>query len=82
MVRGNATGVNHQGTNNEFQIYFPANVAACVYVATLGSVAGDPRDPSAGRITAHPDGGGDVLVRTWAADGTATPLPFNLIVAC
>jgi hypothetical protein len=81
---GNARTVNHQGGTNEYTVHFDRDVSACIYSATLAAVQNGPtlEQPPAGRITAASAGGDGVLVRTFAANGTAAEAPFHLIVAC
>jgi hypothetical protein len=65
-------------------VTFGQDVSACVATATLASVpAGAVTDePAAGRITVAQDQPTSVLVRTFAADGSAAAQPFNLVLAC
>jgi hypothetical protein len=67
---------------NEFVVEFDRSVDACVSTATLATVeGGGPETPPAGRITVARDNG-HVIVKTYDAAGSATFLPFHLIVAC
>jgi hypothetical protein len=81
---GNAQGANHQGGTNEYIVTFGRDISGCQYSATLAAVANGPsvEQPPAGRITAASAGGGNVLVRTYAVDGSAVEAPFHLLVAC
>jgi hypothetical protein len=84
VQRGNATGAAHQGGTNEYRVTFAADISACIATATLASVpAGSGVDqPAAGRVTVTQDQATSLLVRTFAADGTAAEQPFNVVVAC
>lgn len=67
---------------NEFVVEFDRSVDDCVSTATLATVEdGSTVIPPAGRITLARENG-HVLVRTFDAAGSATKLPFHLIVAC
>src|SRR4051812_28018939 len=81
---GNARGVNHQGGSNEYTVVFDHDVSVCLYSATLAAVANGStiEQPPAGRITVASAGGGNVLVKTYAADGGPAEAPFHLLVAC
>ncbi|RKQ92963.1 hypothetical protein C8N24_2820 [Solirubrobacter pauli] len=80
---GNAKGVTHTG-GNEYTVAFDRDVSACQYAVSLVAVQNGPtlEQPPAGRITAAPAAGGAVLVKTFAADGSAAEAPFHLLVAC
>ena len=84
LQRGNATSVAHQGGTNEYRVAFDRDVSACVATATLAAVpAGAGTDqPAPGRVTVAHDKATSVLVKTFAADGTAAEQPFNVIVGC
>lgn len=84
VQRGNAVSAAHQGGTNEYRVAFDRDIATCVTTATLATVptGGGADQPAAGRITLNQDQPTSVLVRTFAADGTAAEQPFNLIVAC
>src|SRR4051794_2099071 len=79
---GNARSVTHV-SGNEYTVAFDRDVSACLYSATLAGVQNGAtlEQPPAGRITAIP-AGGNVLVRTFAADGSPAEAPFHLLVAC
>jgi hypothetical protein len=81
---GNARVVNHQGGTNEYVVVFDNDVSGCVYSATLAAVQNGPtiEQPPAGRITVASAGAGNVLVKTFAADGNPAAAPFHLVVAC
>jgi hypothetical protein len=81
---GNAQGASHQGGTNEYTVTFGRDVSSCQYSATLAAVPNGPNieQPPAGRITAASAGGGNVLVRTYAPDGTPAEAPFHLLIAC
>lgn len=81
LVRGNAISSGRRAPN-EFLVGFRNSVDECVSTATLATVeGGSPTTPPAGRITVAREKG-DVLVKTYDAAGSATFLPFHLIVAC
>jgi hypothetical protein len=84
VQRGNAISAEHVGGSNEYRVAFARDVSSCVASATLAAVpAGSTVDqPQAGRITVTQDQATSVLVRTFAADGTAAEQPFNLVLAC
>lgn len=82
VVRGNASRVDREAGTNNFVVTFPRDMSECVSTATLATVdGGSPVEPPAGRITVG-RAGVTLLVRTFNVDGTATPLPFNLLAAC
>ena len=83
LVRGNASSSAPNGPNGSV-IGFRRSVSTCVATATLASVPGvEPSTPPpTGHVTVAHTGDGRVLVRTWASNGAATPLPFHLVVAC
>jgi hypothetical protein len=80
LVRGNAVNAGHQGGTNEYRVIFDRDVSACVYTATLAADQNGPtlEQPPAGRTTVASDGA-NVLVNTFAADGSPGELPFHLI---
>jgi len=80
---GNAKGVTHTG-GNEYTVAFDRDVSACFYSVSLVAVQNGPtlEQPPAGRVTAAPAGGANVLVRTYAADGAPVEAPFHLLVVC
>jgi hypothetical protein len=79
-ARGNATTFAHSAVGSgSYTIGFAQNVSACAYAATLGTT--DATNAPAGRITVRDDGG-QVGVQAYDATGSATDLPFHLIVAC
>jgi hypothetical protein len=65
---------------NEYRVIFDRDVSACVYTATLAADQNGPtlEQPPAGRTTVASDGA-NVLVNTFAADGSPGELPFHLI---
>jgi hypothetical protein len=80
-IRGDSTSSSTRGIN-QFLIGFERSVDDCVSTATLATVeGGGTQMPPAGRITVARESG-KVLVRTYDAGGSATFLPFHLIVAC
>lgn len=83
LVRGNATTSNHQGGSGRYAIGFPIDVSGCVATATLSDARNGPalETPPAGRVTVGLDGA-QVVVRTFAADGSVQDVPFSVIVAC
>jgi len=82
-VRGNPTGVTHQGGSGLYSVAFERDVSACVATASLSEAQNGPtlETPPAGRITLGLDGS-RVAIRTFAADGSTQDLPFSVIVAC
>jgi hypothetical protein len=84
VQRGNAVSAAHTGINNEYRVTFDRDVSGCVATATLATVptSGGADQPAAGRITVNQDQPTSVLVRTFAADGSAAEQPFNLVLAC
>jgi RNA polymerase sigma factor (sigma-70 family) len=82
-IRGNITGSNQSGINGRL-ISFNRPVGDCVSTATLATVPGanPTAPPPTGHVTVAPTADGRVLVQTWAANGAAQALPFNIIVAC
>lgn len=83
LVRGNARQAGTGASLGTFLVFFPQPVEQCVATATLArNAGGSPEDPPAGRITVSHAGGDTIFVRTFDQNGTATQLPFNLIVAC
>ncbi len=82
-VRGNASGVTHQGGSARYSIAFDRDVSGCVATATLSDAQNGPtlETPPAGRVTVGAEES-RVVVRTFAADGAPADLPFSLIVAC
>jgi hypothetical protein len=83
LVRGNAVNAGRQGGTNEYRVVFDRDVSPCVYAATLAADQNGPtlEQPPAGRTTVASDAA-NVLVNTFAADGSPGELPFHLIVAC
>ncbi len=83
IVRGNATGADHQGGSGRYSVAFDRDVSGCVATATLSDAQNGPtlETPPAGRIIVGVDGA-RALVRTFAADGSVQDLPFSVIVAC
>jgi hypothetical protein len=83
-VLGTARDGAHNGGTNEYRVFFDRDLSACVYSATLAAVQNGPafEQPPAGRITVASGGGDQVLVKTFAADGSPVEAPFHLIVAC
>ena len=82
FVRGNASGGGNAPGEGVFTVEWAQDVSRCQAVATLAFVPGGTvEDPPPGRITVKPAGRG-VEVHTYAADGSATDLPFNVVVAC
>ena len=80
-IRGNAVTAATRGMN-EFLVAFDRSVDDCISTATLARVEGGGTvTPPAGRITVARETG-SVLVRTYDAAGSASKLPFHLIVAC
>jgi hypothetical protein len=82
---GTAVAVTHSGGSNEYTLSFSHDVTGCVYAATLAAVqngAALEQPPAGGRITAAPAGGVNVLVRTYAANGSGVAAPFHLLVSC
>lgn len=81
---GTARGVDHPGGSAQYNVDLRDDVSRCVYSATLAAVQNGPNleQPPAGRITVQSAGGPNVLVRTYAADGTPADAPFHLLVAC
>jgi hypothetical protein len=79
------TGVSSFGHGlNGRVIGFLRSVSACVATATLATVPGaNPASPPpTGHVTVSHTSDGRVLVQTWAANGSATFIPFHLAVAC
>jgi hypothetical protein len=83
VAGGNATAAAHVGGTNEYRVAFAADVSGCIATATLAAVkvGTNTEQPAAGRITVGTDGG-QVLVKTYAADGSPAEQPFNVIVGC
>jgi hypothetical protein len=83
VVRGNATGADHQGGSGRYAVAFDRDVSGCVVTAALSDAQNGPtlEVPPAGRISVGIDGA-RALVRTFAADGSVQDLPFSVIVAC
>ena len=83
VAGGNATAAPHVGGTNEYRVAFPVDVSACTATATLAAVkvGTSIEQPVAGRITVGADAG-QVLVKTYGADGSPAEQPFNVIVGC
>lgn len=82
LVRGNATGGGNAPGDGVFTVEWARDVTTCQAVATLAFVpGGSVEEPPPGRIIVRPSGRG-AEVRTFAADGAAVDLPFNVVVAC
>jgi hypothetical protein len=80
-LAGNATGSSALG-GGAFVVEFGRNLAGCTPTATLArNRGGGVDDPGAGSIVVALTGG-NVAVQTYNAAGTATNLPFNVLVAC
>ena len=93
LVAGNATdaggpsiGSEGDPNGNTYTVILDRDVSRCIYAATLVSVQNGPvlQEPDPGRITAaaRPGMPNQVLVRTWAADGSKKAQPFHLTVSC
>jgi hypothetical protein len=84
--KGNSQGAVHATDTNEYRVEFANDVSGCIYTATLAAVQSGPtlEQPQPGRITVASDSDSKtrVLVRTYAANGTAAEQPFHVIVAC
>jgi hypothetical protein len=81
LVRGNAVNAGRQGGTKEYRMIFDRDVSACVYGdARSAADQNGPtlEQPPAGRTTVASDGA-NVLVNTFAADGSPGELPFHLI---
>ena len=80
---GNARAVEHISGTNEYRVDFGSDPSACITTATLAAVQAGAvlEQPQAGRITVSRDGS-RVLVRTFAADGSAAEQPFHLALGC
>lgn len=77
-LAGNATGVVSGGAGT-YRVSFARSVAGCAVTATLGS--NDGSAVGAGRVSVTVING-EAAVNTFAADGSATNLPFHMVVAC
>jgi hypothetical protein len=79
--KNGATTVTKLGAG-DYEVVFGANVSACVYNATLGSV--DTTDPPAGEVGVSSRAGNANAVRviTRESAGTAADRPFHLTVNC
>lgn len=80
QLRGNARTVDHAPGSNEYRVHFEPRagsppIASCMAV-------GGPSLGTAGFVSADPADGNQVVVKTFAADGSARELSFQLIVAC
>jgi hypothetical protein len=80
---GNARSVEHLSGSNEYRIDFGRDLAGCIYSATLAAVQSGPtlEQPEAGRITVGTEGS-RVVVRTFAANGSAAEQPFHINASC
>jgi len=79
-IRGNATTASHTSAGSGvYNVGFGANLSACVYTATVGTIDGSTAP--AGRATVRDDGG-NVGVQIVDTNGAPADLPFHLIVAC
>src|SRR4051812_18605571 len=80
---GNALAVTHISGSNEYRIDFGRNPSNCIFSATLAAVQAGPvlEQPQAGRITVSRDTT-RVLVKTFAANGSASEQPFHLAMGC
>jgi hypothetical protein len=81
-VTTGATGVSRL-IYSLYRVAFAVDVSACTATATLAAVkvGTSVEQPVAGRITVGSDGG-QVLVKTYGADGSPAEQPFNVIVGC
>ena len=77
-ISGNATA-SVLGNVGNYTIGFNRSAAGCAATVTLGTADSSTTLP--GRVTVNLVNG-QVGVHTFAADGTATNLPFHLIMAC
>jgi hypothetical protein len=74
-------GTNHDGSNQGvYDVVFGRDLRGCRAVASLAA-APPETPPQRGEIVAEPYDRG-VIVRTRNSNGTATDLPFHLIVVC
>jgi hypothetical protein len=79
--KNGAASVTKHGTG-DYEVTLGADVSACAYNATLGSV--DAGDPPAGEVGVAPRAGNAKAVRVMTRDsaGTAADRPFHLTVNC
>jgi hypothetical protein len=85
LAAGTAVSVTHAAGSSDYTVVFSHDVSGCVYAATLAAVqngAALEQPPAGGRITAAPAGGANVLVRTFANNGTGVAAPFHLLLSC
>jgi hypothetical protein len=81
---GNAKAVTRTGTGT-YAVEFARDVTACTYSATLAGVKSGTtvEEPPVGYVAvAAGEPNTNVVVKTYAKDGTAADAPFHLIVAC
>jgi hypothetical protein len=82
-VAGNADRVNHVGGSNEYRVDFARDLGGCVFSATLAAVqqGATVEQPPAGRVTLSVSGR-EVVVKTYDATGSPSPVGFHLLGAC
>jgi hypothetical protein len=84
---GDAKGIAHTAATGIYTVDFGQDVSACRYSATVGGVkAGSAieQPPATARVaTASPaTDARKVVVKTFAADGSALDAPFHLLLTC
>jgi hypothetical protein len=79
--KNGAASATRLGTG-DFEVAFGADITACAYNATLGSI--DASDPPAGEVAVSQRAGNAKAVRVLTRDsgGTAADRPFHLTVNC
>lgn len=82
-VAGNADRAAHVGGSNEYRVDFARDLGGCVFTATLAAaqLGAAVEQPPAGRVTLGVSGR-EVVVKTFDAAGTASPIGFHLLGGC
>ena len=79
---GNATGNRFTSGTNAYRLAFSRSLDGCAATATLATAAPEGEADTGGGYATVGRQGNEVVVRTYAADGSAKAQPFNVLLAC
>lgn len=81
-LAGNAATASYDSGTNAYRVTFGRPLDGCAATVTVATAAAQAAQDNGGSYATVANHGNEVVVRTYAANGSPEPRPFNVLLAC